>query len=159
MTSSTLRAAATTRRPFERAPDRHATAMPLLELGTLGGYTTISGPASVEANRALPYGRQLGQVKLLTTAELRSTFYRFEIRRHRFGLGAAAFIDASRVTASLGGPRSLEGGPALRASYGGGIRLLWGTALVLRLDVGAAPRSDVDGSTHIGASFALGHAF
>jgi hypothetical protein len=134
-------------------------AMPLLELGTLGGFTTISGPASVEANRALPYGRQLGQVKLLATTELRSTFYRFKVRSQRFGVGAAAFVDASRVTASLTGPRSLEGGPALRASYGGGLRLLWGAALVLRLDVGAAPRSDVGGATHIGASFALGHSF
>ncbi|MET0287924.1 MAG: BamA/TamA family outer membrane protein [Polyangiales bacterium] len=134
-------------------------ALPIIELGTLGGYTTLSGPASVEANRALPYGRQLGQVKLLATTELRSTFYRFKVRRQRFGVGAAAFIDASRVTASLSGPRTLEGGPALRASYGGGLRLLWGAALVVRLDAGAAPRSDIDGKTHIGASFALGQAF
>ena len=48
---------------------------------------------------ALPYGRQLGQVKLLSTAELRSTFYHFALRKHRFGLGAALWVDASRVTA------------------------------------------------------------
>ncbi|MET0344099.1 MAG: BamA/TamA family outer membrane protein, partial [Polyangiales bacterium] len=134
-------------------------AMPLIELSTMGGYTTLSGPASIEANRALPYGRQLGQVKILTTAELRSLFYRFALGSHRFGLGAAAFVDASRVTARLGGPRSLEGGPVLRYSVGGGVRFTWGSALVLRFDVGAAPRSDVGGTTHIGANFALGHAF
>jgi hypothetical protein len=134
-------------------------AMPLVELGTMGGYTTLAGPASIEANRALPYGRQLGQVKVFGTTELRSTFYHFAVRNHRFGLGAVLFVDASRVTARLGGPRSLEGGPLLRASLGGGLRIVWGSALVVRLDVGAAPRSDLGGGTHIGASFALGHSF
>jgi len=134
-------------------------AMPLIELSTMGGYTTLSGPASIEANRALPYGRQLGQVKVLTTGELRSLFYRFALGRHRFGLGAVAFADASRVTARIGGPRSLEGGPILRYSVGGGVRFTWGSALVLRFDVGAAPGSDIHGTTHIGANFALGHSF
>lgn len=135
-------------------------AMPLLELGTMGGYTTLGGPASIEANRALPYGRQLGQVKLFGTLELRSTFYRFELRRHRFALGAAGFVDASRVAARLRDSRGLDqGGPPLLASIGGGLRLIWGSALVLRLDVGAAPGADIAGKTHIGASFALGHAF
>ena len=134
-------------------------AMPLIELSTMGGYTTLSGPASIEANRALPYGRQLGQVKVLTSGELRSLFYRFAFGRHRFALGAVAFVDASRVTARIGGPRSLEGGPHLRYSVGGGVRFTWGSALVLRCDVGAAPRSDIGAKTHIGANFALGHSF
>jgi hypothetical protein len=133
--------------------------MPLVELGTMGGYTTLAGPASIEANRALPYGRQLGQVKIFATGELRSTFHHFQLRTHRFALGAVTFVDASRVTASISGPRSLEGGPLLRFSFGGGLRLMWGATFVLRLDVGAAPKSDVDGGTHIGASLALGHAF
>lgn len=126
----------------------------------MGGYTTLGGPASIEANRALPYGRQLGQVKLFGTLELRSTFYHFEVRRHRFGLGAAAFVDVSRVAAKVRGARALDrGGPPLLASVGGGLRLIWGSALVLRLDVGAAPGADIGGKTHLGASFALGHAF
>lgn len=134
--------------------------MPLAEVQTMGGYATFAGTAGPEANRGLPLGRQLGRVKLLGSVELRSTFFRFHVKTQRFGLGAAAFVDASRVFASLGGGQgAVDGGPALRASYGGGIRFLWGQAFVLRFDLGASPRAGIDRRVSVQGTFTLGHAF
>lgn len=133
--------------------------VPLIEMGSIGGYTQIAGPAGIEANRGLPYGRQLGKVKVLSTLELRSTFYRFRVGRHNFALGAAAFTDASRVWSQLGGTPGLDGGPAMRVSVGGGPRLLWGRALMLRVDVGFGPKSGINGTDNMSGTLALGHAF
>jgi outer membrane protein assembly factor BamA len=132
--------------------------MPLVELGSIGGYTSLNGPAGLEANRGLPYGRQLGRVKLLASAELRSTFYHFTGFNQQFALGAAVFVDASRVWAQLG-PSELDGGPFLRFAVGGGPRLVWGRGLVLRVDVGFGPGAGANGKNHVSGSLALGHAF
>jgi outer membrane protein assembly factor BamA len=134
-------------------------AMPLLELGSIGGYFQIAGPAGIEANRGLPYGRQLGRIKLLATTELRSTFWRFAVGSQRFALGAAAFVDASRVWSQWGGTPGLDGGPLARVSFGGGPRLTWGRALVLRVDVGVGPGSGVDGANNVSGTLALGQVF
>lgn len=133
--------------------------LPLIELGSIGGYFQVAGPAGIEANRGLPYGRQLGRVKVLTTVELRSTFYRFKLGRQRLALGAAAFVDGSRVWSQFGKTPGLDGGPFMRFSYGGGPRITWGRALVLRVDVGVGPGSDIDGTTNVSGTLALGQVF
>lgn len=133
--------------------------MPLIELGTIGGYASFAGPASIEANRGLPYGRQLGRVKLLSTIELRSTFHHFRFLGQQLALAAAIFVDASRVWSHLGAEPTLDGGPMLRVSFGGGPRLVWGRGLVLRLDVGMSPRAYIDDRLNVSASLALGHVF
>lgn len=134
--------------------------MPLLALSTLGGYSSFAGPAGSSGNRGLPYGRQIGRTKLLANVELRSVFARFHLRRQQFGLGAVAFVDASRVFASLletdGG---VNGGPPLRFGFGAGLRILWGRAFVFRMDVGISPRAAVDGRTSFQGTFSLGHVF
>ncbi|MFT3922031.1 MAG: BamA/TamA family outer membrane protein [Myxococcales bacterium] len=134
-------------------------AMPLIELGTVGGYFSHAGPAGLEANRGLPYGRQLGQVKLLNTAELRSTFYHFSLFGQQLALGAATFLDASRVWAKLPAVRSLDGGPVMRISVGGGPRVVWGRGLVLRFDVGFAPGAGVDGRNNVSTTLDMDHTF
>lgn len=133
--------------------------MPLVELSILGGYTNITGPAGVESNRALPLGRQLGRVKLLMTTELRSTFYRFMVRQQRFALGAAVFTDASRVWAELTRDYGLDGGPLLRFSYGGGVRIIWGSTMIMRFDAGVSPNAGVNEKNVFGYSLGLGQAF
>lgn len=133
--------------------------VPLTEMGSIGGYAQISGPAGIEANRGLPYGRQLGKVKLLSTVELRSTFLHFKAGRHQFALGAAVFVDASRVWSQLGGTPGLDNGPLVRVSTGGGPRLLWGRALMLRVDVGVGPKSGINDVNNVSGTLALGHAF
>ena len=134
-------------------------AMPLIELGTVGGYFSHAGPAGLEANRGLPYGRQLGQVKLLNTVELRSIFYRISVFGQHLGFGAAAFVDASRVWARLPPERTLDGGPWMRFSVGGGPRLMWGRGLVLRFDVGFAPHSGIDNRNNVSTTLDMDHTF
>lgn len=134
--------------------------MPLVGLTTIGGYSSLAGPAGPGANRGLPYGRQMGRVKLLGNVELRSTFARFHVRRQRFGLGAVVFVDASRVFASvLEVDGAVGGGPPLRFGVGGGLRVLWGRAFVFRMDLGVSPTGAVDQKTSVQATFAIGHAF
>jgi len=96
---------------------------------------------------------------LLLSTELRSTFYRFVIKEQRFALGAAVFVDGSRVWAELGRDRELDGGIFMRFSYGGGVRIIWGSTMIMRFDMAVAPHAGVNDKNNLGASLGLGQAF
>lgn len=95
--------------------------------GALGGDSTLRGYRN---------NRFSGPVMALANAELRWTFGRFQVRRNRFALMLAPFLDAGRV---FDAPElSLSG---WRAAYGGGFRVAWNRSTIVRLDV-ATSRED-----------------
>jgi hypothetical protein len=114
---------------------------PLVELGSYGGVYGAQGPGGSKGIRGVPQGRLLGRTKLIGNLEARSMFLPFSIARERFVLGAAAFLDAGRVwTDTLRADRALDG-PTFKLHWGagGGPRLRWGDALLIRADVAYAP--------------------
>jgi outer membrane translocation and assembly module TamA len=71
--------------------------------------------------------------------ELRSKFLPFRILKHHFNLGAVVFTDVGRAWADYKVRRDLDGenpaGLGLKAGVGGGLRLQWGEAFLIRADV------------------------
>lgn len=114
---------------------------PLLELSQYGGLYGGQGPGGARGVRGIPQGRLLGRTKLIGSVEVRSLFLPFTIGTQRFTLGATAFFDAGRVwTDTLASVPSLDGSPwKIHWGTGGGPRLRWGDALVIRADIAYAP--------------------
>lgn len=114
---------------------------PFYELSGIGGDSSVRG---------VPGGRFAGRIKLLSHLELRGFFPRFTIARQRFRLGLALLADAGRVWADFR-PVRLEGRDAdastrrLATGLGGGLRLAWGEALLVRLDAAWSPSEDTWG--------------
>ena len=114
---------------------------PLFELGRYGGLYGAQGPAGSKGIRGVPQGRLLGRTKLIGNLEARSLFLPFSVASERFVLGAAAFLDAGRVwTGTLRAVPALDGSDwRLHWGVGGGPRLRWGDALLIRADFAYAP--------------------
>jgi outer membrane protein assembly factor BamA len=121
--------------------------VPFYELANFGVLNQRDGPGGSWSVRGVPRQRYFGKQKVLANVELRSMFWRFNIKSQRFGLGALAFVDAGRVwtdyeTIKLAGldvdstPKSLYG---LKLGVGGGLRLTWGETLVIRADPAWSP--------------------
>ncbi len=114
---------------------------PLFELGRYGGLYGAQGPGGSKGIRGVPQGRLIGRTKLIGNLEARSLCLPFSVGSERFVLGAAAFLDAGRVWSD-----TLRAVPALDGSnwrlhwgVGGGPRLRWGDALLIRADFAYAP--------------------
>lgn len=114
---------------------------PLLELSRYGGMAGGPSVGGARGIRGVPQGRLHGRTKLLGNVELRSLLVPFRIASQRFTLGAAAFVDAGRVwTDPFAADPSLDGsGVGMHWGVGGGPRLRWGDALILRFDFAHAP--------------------
>jgi outer membrane protein assembly factor BamA len=114
---------------------------PLFELGRYGGLYGAQGPGGSKGIRGVPQGRLIGRTKLVGNLEARSLFLPFSLASERFTLGAAAFFDAGRVwTDTLRSVRALDGSDRrLHWGVGGGPRLRWGDALLIRADFAYAP--------------------
>jgi outer membrane protein assembly factor BamA len=85
--------------------------------------------------RGVPAGRYHGKAQMAVNLELRSVFARFSMRRQRFGLGAALFVDGGRVWADYRIDETLDGrGPGVHLGSGGGVRVQWGQTRMLRFD-------------------------
>jgi hypothetical protein len=120
---------------------------PLNELGRFGGVLGNPGPGVATGVRGVPLGRFIGKTKVIGNAELRSLFLPFRAFGQRMVLGCAAFADAGRVwTRSFARDPARDGtGLGLHAGFGGGPRLRWGDAFLLRVDVALAPGADDSG--------------
>jgi hypothetical protein len=121
--------------------------VPFYELANFGVLVPRDGPGGSWSVRGVPRQRYFGKQKAIANLELRSMFWRFQIKGQRFGLGALAFLDAGRVwtdyeTIRLAGmdvdgtPDSLLG---LKRGVGGGLRITWGETLVIRADPAWSP--------------------
>ncbi|HLT35170.1 MAG TPA: BamA/TamA family outer membrane protein [Enhygromyxa sp.] len=117
---------------------------PFYELAQFGVLTQRDGPGGSWSIRGVPRQRYFGKQKAIANFELRSMFYRFNIKSQRFGLGALAFVDAGRVWTDYR-PVELAGvdvdGESLdvKLGVGGGVRITWGETLVIRVDPAWSP--------------------
>lgn len=114
-------------------------APPLAELTRYGGVEGGTGPGGARGIRGVPQGRLAGKGKVIGNLEVRSFFLPFAIGTQRFWLGAVAFADAGRVWAEGLSDSPRDGGFRVHWGAGGGPRLRWGDALLIRADVAYAP--------------------
>ncbi|MCA9684631.1 MAG: BamA/TamA family outer membrane protein, partial [Myxococcales bacterium] len=111
---------------------------PIYELGRYGVLSPVDGPGGSWSIRGVPRQRYFGKQKAVLNVELRSMFYRFNIRSQRFGIGALAFVDAGRLWTDYE-PVTLAGQNIdgsfwdLKLGVGGGLRITWGETLVIRV--------------------------
>jgi hypothetical protein len=114
---------------------------PLSELGQYGGLYRGYGPAGSRAIRGVPQGRLLGRTKVIANFELQSLFLHFDFIGQKMTLGSAIFADMGRVwTGTLQSNPALDGrNPGIHWGLGGGPRLRWGDAMLLRFDFAVAP--------------------
>lgn len=125
----------------------------LYDLGRFGGLYPASGPGGGAAVRGVPTGRYAGKLKAIGNVELRARILPFVVAQQRFSLGAVAFVDAGRVRADFADHLELDAGARpLKYGAGGGLRLQWGEAFLVRAD--AAESTD-----GFGAEFGINHIF
>lgn len=121
---------------------------PFYELTRFGALMPRDGPGGGWSLRGIPRQRYSGKVKLIQNLELRSIFWKFNIRKSRFAVGAVAFVDAARIWAdtrptNLGGT-SLDGG-TFKVGTGGGLRVRWGETFLVRFDAAYSPTEHTPG--------------
>ncbi|MFH2008647.1 MAG: BamA/TamA family outer membrane protein [bacterium] len=120
--------------------------------GGLGAGDTTGGGKSI---RGVGGQRFLGKIKLLLNAELRSKFFHFRIKTHRFNVGGVAFVDAGRVWTDGKTRRELDGlNFGLKVGVGGGLRIQWGEHFLVGADFAYSP---ADGN--LGVYIDVDHAF
>ena len=102
---------------FRAVADVGGGLVPLIELGTIGGYTAFVGTAGPEGNRGLAPGRQLGRVKLLGSLELRSTFARLQVEEAAARARRGRLCRHEPCLRARRADPGYGGGPALRSSF------------------------------------------
>lgn len=125
-----------------------------LILGNAPMYV-LDGSRDSFSIRGVRTRRYLGPVKAITSAEVRSMPVQFSLFRQRFLLGGAVFFDAGRVWSAWSGAADLNGGMwAIHTGTGGGLRLQWGEAFLVRFDRAVSPSDETTGTyLVIGAAF------
>lgn len=126
--------------------------VPFYELSRAVDTYAIGGSNGV---RGVPAQRYYGKVKVFGNIEVRTRLFDFHVFGKALTLGAAAFFDGGRVWADTRPHPELDG-TALDLKYGigGGMRLMSGTAFVLRADVAWSPDA-----TPIGGYVVAGESF
>jgi outer membrane protein assembly factor BamA len=121
---------------------------PFYELTRFGALQPRDGPGGGWSLRGVPRQRYSGKVKLIQNLELRSLFWRFNVGKSRFVVGAVAFLDAARIWADLRGTQlagvNVDGG-TFKVGTGGGLRVRWGETLVIRFDGAYSPTEKTPG--------------
>ena len=131
--------------------------VPLYELSRAVDTYAIGGSNGV---RGVPAQRYYGKAKVFGNVELRGKLFDFRAFGKALTLGAAAFLDGGRAWADttpqpeLDGAANLKNAFGLKYGAGGGLRLMSGTAFVLRADVAWSPDA-----TPIGAYVVAGEIF
>jgi hemolysin activation/secretion protein len=105
--------------------------------------------------RGVPAQRYYGKVKVFGNVELRAKLFNIHLFGKALTIGAAGFCDGGRVWADTTPHPELDGkGLGLKYGVGGGLRLMSGTAFVLRADVAWSPdATPVGGYVVAGESF------
>lgn len=125
---------------------------PFYQLTEYEDTYAIGGTAGV---RGVPAQRYYGKIKLIGNVETRADVLRFRWFDKPWGIDLVAFFDAGRLWADWSSQPSLDGsGIGLKYGTGIGIRLLQGTALVVRGDIAWSPDAQP-----IGGYFAAGETF
>jgi outer membrane protein assembly factor BamA len=125
---------------------------PFAELPRFGDTYAVGGSNGV---RGVPAQRYYGKVKVFGNLEVRARLFPFKLFGKPLQLGSAVFLDAGRVWADTSPHPELDGTSiGIKYGIGAGLRLLSGTAFVLRADVAWSPDA-----TPIGAYVAAGEMF
>jgi hypothetical protein len=121
--------------------------VPIVQQAAYGGVFGGAGPGGANGVRGVPFGRFVGDTKVIGNLELRSLLVPVDLADQHLVLGAAAFVDAGRVWSKpLGADPARDGGnPGLHVGMGGGPRVRWGDSFLLRLDLAYAPGADAAG--------------
>jgi outer membrane protein assembly factor BamA len=128
---------------------------PIYELSRIGGLFPMPSPGGGSGIRGVPMGRYHGKIKLITNFELRARLLPFTIFNQRFNVGTTAFVDAGRVWTDFSSPVRFDGdAPGIKLGLGGGLRIQWGEALLLRADLAWSPDADP-----VGFYFNINHVF
>jgi hypothetical protein len=133
---------------------------PLHELARSGGFSEVWMLGGGNGVRGIPEGRYQGRIRLAGNLEARVHLVEFGFWDQHFALGLLAFVDAGRVWADWTPRPDLDGeGLGLHPGFGGGLRLQWGSTVLLRLDLAYAPGPGGNATDPLGIYFDLGHAF
>jgi hypothetical protein len=125
---------------------------PLTDLSCAEGVYALGGSNGV---RGVPAQRYYGKAKVFGNIETRVKLFNFHAFSKSLSIGAAAFFDAGRVWADVTPQPQLDGsGIGLKYGVGAGLRLMSGTAFVLRGDIAWSPDA-----TPIGGYVAAGEVF
>ncbi|MCB9640661.1 MAG: BamA/TamA family outer membrane protein [Myxococcales bacterium] len=134
--------------------------VPFYLLAEHGGFSSSGTLGSGDGLRAMPLGRIHGKIKVLGSIELRSSFWAFRLFGLRMWLGAAIFCDVGRAWLDVSPEASLfdravgvDPWWGWKVAGGGGLRLQWGEAIMVRLDLGYSNTGD------FGFYLGTGHAF
>lgn len=106
--------------------------VPVTMLSRFGGLDSREGLGGTSSGRGILRNRYQGPVKVLATAELRWLPLEVHPLGQRFDFGGVCFADAGRVWSDL----SFSEGGGLKASAGGGLRVVWNQVMVIRVDYG-----------------------
>lgn len=121
---------------------------PFYELTRFGALQPRDGPGGGWSLRGVPRQRYSGKIKLIHNFELRSLFWRFNVRKSRFVVGAVAFVDAARIWADFGRTElagdGVDGG-TFKLGTGGGLRVRWGETFLVRFDGAYSPTEGTPG--------------
>jgi hypothetical protein len=110
---------------------------PFYELARFEDTYAVGGSNGV---RGVPAQRYYGKAKLFGNLEARLPLFDFHVGRKKMTLGMATFFDAGRVWADTTPHPELDGtGLGIKFGVGAGLRLMSGTAFVLRGDIAWSP--------------------
>lgn len=132
---------------------------PFYALAEAGVSTSLEGAGGASTVRGVGLQRFAGKIKLVASGELRGEVARLRLRARRLRIGALGFVDAARTLAdwhdvSLDG-RDVDGRwYRVVVGVGGGLRVAWGSTLVVRFDAGVSPTEESTG-VYVG----IGHMF
>jgi outer membrane protein assembly factor BamA len=128
---------------------------PVYELARHGGLLPMPAPGGGSAVRGVPPQRYHGPIKFVGNLELRGRLLPFRWLGQVFELGAVIFVDIGRVWTGTTTRRRFDGsGLGLKLGTGGGARVKWGEALLLRADLAWSPDANP-----VGAYFNVNHVF
>jgi hypothetical protein len=115
-------------------------AVPFYEMTRAGSFLHLDFPGGRQGLPGIPDGRLAGRIKVGGNLELRSTFWDFSVFDVPMRLGALVFADAGRVWAGYRRDEELDGtGAGIQYGIGAGLRLQWGSTLMVRADVAWSP--------------------
>jgi hypothetical protein len=89
-----------------------------------------NGMGGLRTLRGFKQDRFVGPVMLLGNAELRWTFYRFELWKQKFGLFAVPFVDVGTVADHLDAVHA----SGMKADAGGAFRVSWNLATIITVE-------------------------
>jgi Omp85 superfamily domain len=110
---------------------------PFFELSRAVDNYAIGGSNGI---RGVPSQRYRGKAKIIANVEVRARLFDFHLLKKPFTIGAAAIFDGGRLWADTSSHPELDGRTlGLKFGVGGGLRLMSGTAFVLRADLAWSP--------------------